>query len=239
MTTWTPRRSWRSLFSLRRYFADIGRAARKRSFQQLQQLGIAAERRMLRATAGVNTHRGAIFCLGMLCAAIADCHARRMPLSATNVRRGIAYAVGRQARRTCSGEPCRQQWLACGRHACGRGARQEARWAFPAVFDTALPRLRATLACGRDWQCAQIDAFFALMAASATPMCTIAAARKAPHRQGAQWRFLAGGAPRIPTAAKAQAIHGNSLRRRLSPGGAADLLAAGLPDPRRLRRSNH
>jgi len=55
----------RSLFSLRRYFSAIAAAgAEAMPFPELQRLGIQAEARMLTATQGVNTHRGAIFCLG-------------------------------------------------------------------------------------------------------------------------------------------------------------------------------
>ncbi len=61
----------RSLFALRRYFAQIAEAGfgRRWTFHALERCGIAAEARMLAATGGINTHRGAIFMLGLLCAA--------------------------------------------------------------------------------------------------------------------------------------------------------------------------
>ena len=48
----------------------------KADFDALRRCGIAAETAMLRATAGINTHRGAVFSLGLLVAAAAACRNR-------------------------------------------------------------------------------------------------------------------------------------------------------------------
>ncbi|PSD25508.1 triphosphoribosyl-dephospho-CoA synthase MdcB, partial [Stenotrophomonas maltophilia] len=67
----------RSLFALRHYFTAVAcLGAAGADFDALRRCGIAAEIAMLRATAGVNTHRGAVFSLGLLVAAAAACRSR-------------------------------------------------------------------------------------------------------------------------------------------------------------------
>lgn len=62
---------FRSLFTLRHYFYHISRAGLiNDSFEELKQLAIEAEKRMLEKTQGINTHRGAIFALGIFCVSV-------------------------------------------------------------------------------------------------------------------------------------------------------------------------
>jgi len=80
----------RSLFALRGYFKAVAEAgARMAPFDQLRQLGVEAERRMIAATGGVNTHRGAIFSVGLLCAAAASVRAAGVPPSDIALRRAL------------------------------------------------------------------------------------------------------------------------------------------------------
>lgn len=63
---------YRSIFTLRHYFYQISRQGMmNHSFEALKNTAICAERRMLEKTKGINTHRGAIFALGLFCVSVA------------------------------------------------------------------------------------------------------------------------------------------------------------------------
>src|SRR5439155_22868122 len=126
----------RSLFALSRYWHEIADAgAAGAPFETLRRLGMRAESRMLIATGGINTHRGAIFALGLLCAAAARTRARAEIADDATLRRvliarwGAALLVATQR----SAVPVTHGMQACCRYG-GGGARDEARRAFPAVF---------------------------------------------------------------------------------------------------------
>ena len=65
----------KGIAAIRPFFPRMALAA---SPEELRQLGIDAEKAMLAATGGVNTHRGAIFALGLALSAAGQLSARRM-----------------------------------------------------------------------------------------------------------------------------------------------------------------
>lgn len=63
---------YRSLFTLRHYFQQLVCLSQTEfTFEPFKQLAIKAELGMLSKTAGINTHRGAIFALGLCCVSVA------------------------------------------------------------------------------------------------------------------------------------------------------------------------
>lgn len=219
----------RSLFALRRYFLAITRAGMQDApFEALKRLGIEAEERMLRATGGINTHRGAIFCLGLLCAAIGRCRANGVPLVPAAIQAALLVrwgsdlgAHGGVAGGLSHGAEVRL------RYAAG-GAREEGAQGFPSVFLVGLPALRQALAAGRGLRCARIDALFALMAqVSDTNVYHRGGAEGALAVRRRACAFLARGASAAPDWEQhALDCHRAFVAARLSPGGAADLLGA-------------
>ncbi|MNR79310.1 2-(5''-triphosphoribosyl)-3'-dephosphocoenzyme-A synthase [compost metagenome] len=221
----------KSLFSLRHYFAAIYCAGtRKADFSELTQLGLAAEATMLRATAGVNTHRGAIFNLGLLCAAagsadlINACDEHTQPDLAQILMNswGAAIKLADSADRSSS-----HGNLVCRKYAVG-GARGEAAAGFPHVFKIGLPTLRLIQHVGGTPEAARCQAFFAIMAAlEDTNLLHRGGAEGLSYARTSAISFLAaGGVFARDWQQHAADIHHAFVARHLSPGGSADLLAA-------------
>ncbi|GKS83543.1 triphosphoribosyl-dephospho-CoA synthase MdcB [Acidovorax sp. SUPP1855] len=221
----------RSLFALRGYFvriAALGHAGE--GFPALERCGIEAEARMVAATGGVNTHRGAIFTLGLLCAAAGALAREGTPLQPAALREALrrhwGAALAERAERTLR-TPRLPGGIAAARHGL-RGAAQEAALGFPVLFDTAVPALRHALARGLGVQQARVDTLFSVMAvlddSNLAHRGGLAGLR---HAQACARDFLAaGGAGRPGGLEAAHAIGRDFVARRLSPGGSADLLAA-------------
>jgi triphosphoribosyl-dephospho-CoA synthase len=223
----------RSLFSLRHYFAAISRAgAADAPFAELRRLGVLAERRMLRATGGVNTHRGAIFCMGLLCAAHGRLRAQGQAVDAATLRATLLRCWGGELAAhasldsRASGQDSHGA-LVARRHAAA-GAREEAAMGLPSVFEVGLPALHEALRAGRGMQAARTDALFALMAhiSDTNVLYRGGAGGAALVRRTARAFLDAGGTAHPDWLASAVAAHRSFVRLRLSPGGAADLLAA-------------
>ena len=218
----------RSLFALRGYFIQIAELGAKGScFAALERCGIDAEARMLAATGGINTHRGAVFMLGLLCASAGAVAASGRAPDPALIRRTLQANWG-DALATRALRPSALPGGRAARRLGLRGASAEAALGFPTLFEVAVPSLQAAQASGLNRREAGIDTLFHVIA--------VLDDSNLAHRGGLQGltfaqrrahEFLAaGGVSRSQGLAEAQEIGREFERRRLSPGGAADILAA-------------
>lgn len=218
----------RSLFALRHYFVQICALGEAQApFEALERCGIAAEARMLAATGGINTHRGAIFTLGLLCAAAGALLRDGAPLDPQTLRQSLRRHWGDALAARTRRVSALPGGMAARRHGL-RSASEEAALAFPVLFETAVPALASALRRGLGAQRARIDALFATMATlDDSNLAHRGGMTGLRHAQQAARGYLAqGGAASDHGLSAARALHRDFVARRLSPGGAADTLAA-------------
>jgi len=224
----------RSLQSLRSYFPAIAACGQRRpGFAPLQVLGIEAEAAMLAATGGVNTHRGAIFNLGLLCAAagklIADGERPSAAAACSAVKMGWGAEI-RDGLATLPATSHLSHGLVVAQRYGSGGARQEAASGFPAALEVGLPAYRRVLAATGDGELAALQALFALIAEldDTNLLWRGGPAGLAYGRRAATEFLAAGGVFASDWRDYAEAIDRDFIARHLSPGGSADLLGVTL-----------
>ncbi|OKH79814.1 triphosphoribosyl-dephospho-CoA synthase [Mycobacterium sp. ST-F2] len=222
--------------ALRKPLRDCAEAARSLALgpvlrAEIGIIGRDGEQRMLAATGRVNTHRGALWALGLLAAGVAV---------AESVDAAAGFAAQLAAIPDPAGvtAPLSHGQRARVRYGAG-GAVAEACGGFPHVVYHGLPALRATRVRGGNADSAALDALMAIMA-SLDDTCVL-------HRGGrdglafvqrcAAQVLRSGGHLTAAGRAGLDRFCAEAERRHLSMGGSADLLAAVLfldamfPDP--------
>jgi triphosphoribosyl-dephospho-CoA synthase len=224
----------RSLQALRAYFPAIAACGLQRpGFAPLRALGIEAEAAMLAATGGVNTHRGAIFNLGLLCAAagrlIADGETPSAAAACQAVKLNWAADILDGLSALLAASQLSHGLEVARRYGSG-GARQEAASGFPAALEIGLPAYRSILVATGDGELAAIQALFALIAEldDTNLLWRGGPAGLASGRRAASEFLAAGGVLTDDWREHAAAIDRDFVARDLSPGGSADLLGVTL-----------
>lgn len=207
-----------------------------RLFKILRYHGRIWERNMFEATHQINTHKGALFSLGILCASAAlsiveaspdAVHPAFSPMAIFDHAAHLGAAALEDFERLnpdralTAGE---QQYVALGR----TGARGEAAAGFPSVRNIALPVLETGRAAGLSLNDAALNALIALMA----DLEDSNVIKRGGVAGGDAVKSAAAHLNMVPTSAPDHAAlrHFNQAftDARLSPGGCADLLAAAL-----------
>ncbi len=192
--------------------------------QDIGRLGRAGEAQMMVETGGINTHRGAIWAMGLLVSAVAMQPESLLP----------QHIAQRAAKIAALPDAFSPKKFSKGSHAVQRyqvpGAREEAQGGFPHIIDCALPQLHRSRSRGASESEAQVDALLAVMT-RLTDTCVLSRgglpALNAMH-QGAQAVLAAGGMHSVAGRQQLRRLERRMLADNVSPGGAADLLAATL-----------
>ena len=199
-------------------------APSRRLREDLAAIGRRGEGAMFAVTGGVNTHRGAIWSLGLLAAAATMTAPGTPPVGITAIAGRVAAFPDRYAPSETS-HGC----LVTRRYGVA-GARGEARRGFPHVVGVALPVLRTASEAGCSERLARLDALVALIA-NVDDTCLLhrgglAALRDA--QTGARAMLVAGGNATAAGRRALRSLETVLLHHNASPGGSADLLAAAL-----------
>jgi triphosphoribosyl-dephospho-CoA synthase len=224
----------RSLQALRPYFPAITQCGlRHPGFPALQVFGIGTEVAMLAATNGVNTHRGAIFNLGLLCAAAGWLIADGELPSAQSACETVQIIWGSEILAglvTQSAAEAQSHGLIVASRYGSGGARHEAAAGFPAAMEVGLPAYRRALAASGDSELAAVQTLFALMAELEDTNLLWRGGREglAYGRRAAADFLASGGVFAEDWREHARAIDLDFVAHRLSPGGSADLLGVTL-----------
>ncbi|MBR3561723.1 MAG: citrate lyase holo-[Oscillospiraceae bacterium] len=203
-------------------------AAPDETFSQLRELGKAAERDMLAATGGVNTHKGTIFTLGTVCGAIGRLWKAETPYSDVEtitsecaamtkaaVKADFAALTPDTARTT--GE---KLYLESGL----RGIRGEMADGLLSVKNIALPMLHDAMEAGYNRNRAGVYALLALIARGRDTNMIARGGRKRAA-VASKWAEELLFCCDFPPLTAVEVLNRKFVAENLSPGGCADLLA--------------
>ncbi|WP_082235306.1 triphosphoribosyl-dephospho-CoA synthase [Halobacillus massiliensis] len=219
----------KSSLSLKETFANIAEISYKREpsqelREQIAEIGREGERKMMKATGGVNTHKGAIWGIGLLTSGAA------VNTPGTNIKKVVETAsfISRFPDRFAPEISTNGYKLY--KKLGVKGARGEAASGFPRLINVALPQLSESRRKGSSESSARLDTLVALIACL-EDTCIL-------HRSGilalrliqekARRVLQNGGVSKPEGRMELNDLNHLLLQYNSSPGGSADLLAAAL-----------
>ncbi|SEG18613.1 triphosphoribosyl-dephospho-CoA synthase [Vibrio hangzhouensis] len=196
----------------------------------LRRVGLSAELAMYKATNGVNTHKGMIFTLGLICGAVGWLYWRGISYDSNRVRSVIKAC--------CSGLVNDQlKGIASEPKTVGErlfvqygftGVRGEAQQGYPTVFEHGLPIYHRSINEGESEEKALSLALLSLMAKNQDTNVVNRAGLSGLKfvRTEAQKLLEANYSSHQAFEQELQTLDDAFIQRNISPGGSADLLAA-------------
>src|SRR5882757_9122829 len=220
----------RSALAIEPYLCQMAFVSRRRHPSQplrerLAVIGRDAECAMLKATSGSNSHKGAIWILGLLISAAAMQDEGKVPASRiAATAKDIASFEDRAVPRLVShGDTVAKRYGVA-------GARGEALEGFPHVLKVALPTLRRKRSEGATEQVARLDTLLSVMSCLDDTCLLYRGGELAlvAAKEGALAVESAGGTATVNGRRQLRQLHVRLLELQVYPGGSADLLAAAL-----------
>lgn len=215
---------FRRLF-LRGY--ELKTTAPQHLLERLRFAGLQAEYDMLAATNRVNTHKGLIFSLGILCSALGWSEANNHPVNTES----ILSLCGEIARPSLESDlqnitadeadtAGKRLYVATG----NTGVRGEAAAGFPAVMHCGLPVMRKCIAEGKSLNDAGVYTLLALMGKAVDTNIIARCGLRTQQKVQESMQALLREKP-FPDIEEIKGIDRQYIKENISPGGCADLLA--------------
>ena len=223
-----------SATALQPYFAQcvrIGRqgGAPEETLRALRLPGKLAEAEMRRATVGVNTHKGAIFSMGILCGALGrlDRESWGNPDRILDECAAMAKGIVSEDYRDLTPETAKTAGQKLYLRYGITGVRGQAEAGFPAVREAGLPTLEAALAAGKNINEASCAALLALLVHTADTNMIHRGGFDGMQQATLEVREILD-RENFPSRETLESLDKRFIEKNLSPGGSADLLALTL-----------
>lgn len=196
--------------------------------EAIGQIGRDGEAVMLAETQGVNTHRGAIWALGLLVTATALNSQKAKTIKAAEICQLAAEIACLEDRFIPEQTESHGQFVQK-KYGAG-GAKLQAQQGFPVIMHFGLPQLRASRAQYHPEVAAQVDSLLAMMATLKDTCVLYRSGELGLKRmqKGAKYVLQLGGYATDTGKRALQFLEIDLMRLNASPGGVADLLAATL-----------
>ncbi|WP_201592860.1 triphosphoribosyl-dephospho-CoA synthase MdcB [Psychrobacter fozii] len=216
-----------SINSLKGYFSTLSQFGHDdRPFDDLKNMGIYQEAKMREATNNINTHKGAIFNLGFVCAAIGRCIQAEIPLTAKNICEQLVDRWQFDLTTRLQREPDSHGQKMFKKYGI-TGAIEMVSNGFEIILTDVLPCFYDTIYSTRDFEKASMQSLMTLISVlSDTNIVWRGGIKDLENAQVLAKQFLqAGGVHQSDWRQKVSNINQYFIHNNLSPGGSADLLA--------------
>ncbi|WCE32453.1 triphosphoribosyl-dephospho-CoA synthase CitG [Vibrio sp. SCSIO 43137] len=204
---------------------------------QLRKTGLQAEQAMLKATQGVNTHKGMIFTMGLICGAAGWLQGNKQAFSSADIRPVIVdmcrhLVRDELVRKKNNGKNNEDSPVSAGERIFAEhditGIRGEASQGYPVIFKCSLPFYRQAMAKHNDEHLALSYTLLKLMAENCdTNLIHRGGLEGLAYVKQQSAKYLKRNYSGTDELNKSiEAFDQKLINRHLSPGGSADLLAA-------------